>query len=349
MLNKFFKLLKKRWYLIVVLVVVIVGGIYNKNESSVKNSKEKVYHVKKQSIQDALTLSGEIDATEDVILRFQNSGRLAAVGVKEGDIVKKYQWVASLDQRELEKNLKKYLNSYMSTRWDFDQTKEDKDIKNIGGLTEDQRKEAIRVLDKAQFDLNSAVLDVELRDIALQYAHLYSPIEGVVVRVGSPYSGVNITPTQAEFEIVNPKTIYFSAKADQTDVVKLKNDMVGEIDLDAYPDSTFKGMVNSIAFIPKTGETGTVYGVKMSISEDDNVNYKYRLGMTGDANFVLSERVGVVAVPVTFIKTENGKKIVTVLKNGNKMKQEITTGDTFDSSVEVTSGLVEGDTIYDQT
>lgn len=347
-MKKIFGVIKKRWYLIVVLVVVIIGGAYNKNTSSVKNAKEKVYHVKKQTIQDTLSLSGEIDATEDVILRFQNSGRLAAVGVKEGDVVKKYQWIASLDQRELEKNLKKYLNSYASTRWDFDQTKDDKNIKNIGGLTNDQRVAALRVLDKAQFDLNSAVLDVELREIALQYAHLYSPIEGIVVRVGSPYPGVNITPTQAEFEIVNPKTIYFSAEADQTDVVKLKNDMDGEISLDAYPESALKGVISSIAFIPKTGETGTVYGVKMSIGEDDNVNYKYRLGMTGDANFVLSERTGVVAVPTTFIKTENGKKVVTVLKNSNKIKQEITTGDTFDSSVEVTSGLMEGDTIYDQ-
>lgn len=338
------KFFKKRWYVIVILLIVISLFIYQINLAKSKSKKELTYKVQRQILKETLSLSGKIDATEKTVLRFQNSGMLSAVGVKEGDTVKRYQWVASLDQRELQSNLKKYLNTFLKNRWDFDTTKEDKDIKNIGGLNDDQRRAALRVLDKAQFDLNNAVIDVELRDLALKYANLYSPIEGLVIRVDSPYAGVNVTPSQAEIEIVNPKSVYFSASVDQNDVTHLKENQMGEISFDAYPDKKIGATVTVIGFTPKTGETGTVYEAKLKINED-NDNYKYRLGMTGDAEFVLRQKENVIAVPVTSIKSERVKKYVMRLDNGKKIKTYVETGDTFDTSVEIKSGLQTGDII----
>ncbi len=339
------KLLKKRWYFIVVILIIAGFIFYKQQTGKTAASQEKPYTVKKQNLKETLSISGDIDADEHVTLRFQSSGRLAWVGVKEGDYVKKYQGLASLDQRELEKNLKKYLNTYLSERWDYDQTKEDKDFKNIGGLSEDARRAALRVLDKAQFDLNNAVIDVELKDIALQYAYLYTPIEGIVVSVGSPYAGVNITPTQAEFEIINPKSIYFSATADQTDVINLRQGMKADITLDPYTDKTISGTISTISFVPKTGETGTVYQVKMSL-DTDNENYRYRYGMTGDAEFILREKQNVLAIPTSYIKTEKGKKYVLKKVNGAPVKTYIKTGEELDSATEILNGLKDGDIIY---
>src|SRR3989304_9274792 len=152
------KLMKKRWVFLLGIVIFIGGGFYFKQDSDTKAKQAKnTYTVKRETIKDELSLSGEIEAEEHVTLRFQSSGRLAWVGVKEGDYVKKYQGVASLDQREVQQNLKKYLNTYVNERFDFDQEKQDTQIKYTGGLSEDARREAIRVLDKAQNDLNSAV------------------------------------------------------------------------------------------------------------------------------------------------------------------------------------------------
>jgi len=289
---------KKKGFLILALMFFGAVGfyIYQRVASSqpvVKGTKS--YVVKKQLIKDILTLSGEIEATEKVTLRFQSSGMLTWVGVKEGDFVKKYQGVASQDVRELERNLKKYLNTYMETRWDFETARDTNDIKNIGGLTQDAREAALRALDIAQFDLNNAVLDVELKDIALKYAYLYSPIEGIVTMVDSPYAGVYVTSTQAEFEIVNPKTIYLSAIADQTDVVNLALGMKGTITFDPYPDDKIEGTVDQIGFTPKEDETGTVYEVKIKL-KDDNLSTRYRLGMTGDIDFEMGQGRKVLAI-----------------------------------------------------
>ncbi|MBI2641329.1 efflux RND transporter periplasmic adaptor subunit, partial [Candidatus Roizmanbacteria bacterium] len=287
---------------------------------------------------------GEINAEEKVTLRFQSSGRLSWVGVKVGDYVKKYQGIASLDQREVQKNLKKYLNTFVNERLDFDQEVDDTQIRNIGGLTEDARRAALRVLAQAQYDLNNAIIDVELKNLAIEFSYISTPIEGIVVRMGSPYAGVNATPTQAEVEIVNPNTVYFSAVADQTEVSELKKGQRTEIILDAYPDDKLRGAISDISFVPKEDETGTVYEVKVTFTEN-NSNYRYRLGMTGDVNFAIGKGKSVITIPASFVKVENNKKYVLV--GEKKLKTYIKTGKTTDSSIEVISGLKQGDVIYD--
>ncbi len=338
------KLLKRYWF-IALMAVLLAGGILNRTIGNRANSatakKQQMYTVMRQTIKQTLTLSGAMEAEQKSTLRFQTGGRLAWVGVKLGDTVRRYQAVASLDQRDVKKNLEKKLNSYLKTRWDFEQTQDD----NEGKIITDALK---RILEKSQFDLNNSVLDVELQALSIEYATLMSPIEGIVTRISAPYPGVNIsTPTQAEFDIVNPKTVYLQITPDQTDVTKLKADMRGEIVMDSYPDQKFTGVIGTIAFEPKTGEPSTAYETKVLLDGLDNTAYKLRIGMTGDSTFTLQEKPDVLALPSAYIKRENGKKYVWKKMGKNKEKAYIETGLESESLVEVTRGLWEGDVIYD--
>jgi RND family efflux transporter MFP subunit len=328
---------EKKWLVLILLMIVVaVSGwkIYT-NQSAAK--KVATHTVKRQNLSETLSLSGEIAAEENVVLRFQTSGYLTWVGVKEGDFVKKFQTVASLDQEELQKNLKKYLNTYMSERWDFDVDKKNYDTR----ITSDLK----FILDKAQFDLDKTVWDVEIKNLAIKYANLWTPIEGIVISADSPTAGVNITPTQAEFQIINPKTIYFLATADQTDVVGLTTNQSGKIILDPFPDQEISSQITNISFSPKSGETGTVYEVKMSLPLTAN-RLMLRLGMTGDAQFITKELPNVLAVPTKFVKTDKeGLKYVWLKDGKNKKKWVVTLGDTLDSQVEIKSGLEEGNII----
>ncbi len=229
------------------------------------------------------------------------------VGVKEGDYVKKYQGIASLDQREVRKTLDKYLLAYMDSRWSFETTKD------ASGDPAAMTTAVRRALDKAQFDLNPAVLDVELKDLSVQFSNLWTPIDGLVVRAESPVAGVNIIPTQAEFEIVNPKSVVFLATADQTEVPQISIGMPGSLVLDAFPDKAFPGKIATIAFSPKAGETGTVYAVKFNFSPD-NTDYEYRLGMTGDLTFVTQEKKDVLFLPPKYISSSGSKHYVSVAR-----------------------------------
>lgn len=338
-----------RKFITILLILGILGyGAYMYYKANIATAatpaeKEAAYTVAKATLKNTLNLSGKIDAAEKATLGFQTGGRLAWVGVKEGDYVKKGQGIASLDQRELQKNLEKQLNTYLITRWDFDQAKVDnKDAAYKDGDVGDKLK---RLIDKAQFGLNNAVLNVELQSLSKEYSYLASPISGIVTKVSSPYPGVNIGVTST-YEVVNPDTIYFSASADQTEIPKLYVGQDATILMDAYSDEPLRATVTSLSFTPKAGETGTIYEAKLRF-ESDNIALKYRLGMTGDAEFVTKEYAGRLAIPPQYIKTELKKKYVTKIANGKKVKTEVTVGEEADSLVEIKSGLKEGDAIIE--
>ncbi len=336
--------IKTRWY---ILVIFVVGaGLYFNQQrvAQAKIEKESTYVVDRQDMKEVLSLAGEIGADEHVVLRFQTSGRLAWVGVKEGDLVKKYQTLASLDQRELKKNLQKKLLTYGQTRNSFDQTGSDN--QRIGdqpttdwGLGDKMK----RLVESAQYGLDSSVLDVELSSISLEYSTLFTPIEGVVTRIDSKFPGVNITAAQAEFEVINPKTLFFSFTADQTEVTKLRDGSFGEVSLDSFPDAPLKGSLYYISYTPKSGETGTVYEGRIRIPESAAAQYRY--GMTGDASFTLSEKKNVIVVQDKLIKTEGDKKFVWKKVNNDQIKTYIKTGLETDGLVEILSGVEEKDVI----
>lgn len=347
-IKKVLNTLKKRWWILLIVLAAAGWLIYSQTLGKKSDISELSYKVKRQSLREALTFSGTVDAQEKATLRFQTSGRLAWVGVKEGDTVKKYQAIASLDQRQLKKQLEKDLLDYEKERLDYDNDSLDYNENGLPG-NKYLRQDTIDAYKKAQFDLNSSVLDVELSDIALRYSTLVSPIEGIVVSVGTKQAGVNVTPTQSEFVIVNPSTLYFSGSIDQTDVVKLYEGMVGKIFYDSYPDDLVTASVQSIGFIPKADETGTVYEVKISTSDSStsSAQLKYRLGMTGDVEFVTKDIQDVLGVPTTFIKAEGGRNYVSKKDGDKKVKTYVELGEEIDTATVILNGLVEGDIVYD--
>ncbi len=339
------KILFNKYFILIAAVALIGGYFYIRNNQSVQTngSKKKItsYTVGRKNLIQTLTLSGKIDARERIILRFQTSGRLTWVGVKEGDAVKKFQTIASLDQRDVKKTLEKKLNTYLSERWDFEQTKDD--YKNT--IKDDTIK---RILEKSQFDLNNSVLDVELQNLSVEYASLWTPIDGIITKIDAPYTGMNITPATAEFEVINPRTVYLSVSADQNEVIKLHKGMIAEITMDAFPDASVSGTIDTISFIPKTGETGTVYDVKV-IFPTENTDNTYRIDMTADATFTIKTKNNILSIPTSFIKQDDEKKFVYATTNGDKKKQKkyIETGEDFDADTEIIGGISEGDVVYD--
>lgn len=341
-MKKILNVFKKRWYIFIIIAVGIGVFLYKQQTSKAEVAKLATYTVVRQDIQDILTLSGQVAADEHAVLRFPISGKLVWLGAKEGDKIKKYQGLASLDQREVERKLKKTLNDFVKERGDYDQSKDDN--RRIGDQPTREAGDTMkRLLEKAQYDLTNAIIDVELGQLTKEYSYLTSPIDGILVRVDVKNTYVNITPSAAEFEVINPDTLYFSFTADQTEVIKLKEGMRAKVVLDSYPEESISGELYFVSFIPKTGETGTVYEGRIKIPAGRGM--KYRFGMTGDSEFVMGEKSNVVVVLDKFIKSEGDKKYVWRKKNGKEEKVYIKTGLEVDGVIEALSGVKEGDVI----
>ncbi len=313
-----------------------------------KAKEGKTYTVKKQDLTELLSLSGEIDAKQKADVKFQTSGLLTWVGVKEGDYVKKYQALAALDKRELQNSMAQYLNNYMKERWDFEQGIDDNKDWETRGMTDAARDAVKRTLQKNQFDLNNSVLTVESKDLAMKFATIFAPFEGIVTSIDVPVPGTNITPAGASFAIVNPKSLFFSATADQTEVPSFRPGMTGKIILDSFPEIEFAATVDTIGFIPKTGESGTVYELKINFDPTE-ATASMKMGMTGDVNFTLREVKNILAVPEAYIKKSNGKTFVNKMISEKVSEIEVKTGVTIDGMVEIKEGLNENDVIYNQS
>ncbi len=337
-------IVSKKWWIIVFLLLALVVGFglkrRTKNIQEEKNQTELV-KVKRGDLEKAYLLSGEIDAHQKASLRFQASGRLAWVGVKEGDWVRKYQALASLDKRELQKSFEKEMYDYASERHDFEQGEDDYEHTSRWFELSDEVK---RILAKNQNDLSKAVLDVELADLAIRYATLVTPIEGLVTFVEAPFAGVNITPATADFEVVNPSSVYFLAEADEEEVVGLREGMGANILLDAYSGQEFAGIIKQVAFTPVGAGTSPSYQIEVDFIDYDNAQMGLRLGMEGEVEIVLESKEDVLSIPLEALRG-SGEDWVYVVVEGEKEKREIEKGLETEDEVEVLSGLLEGEQV----
>ena len=340
-MKKFISLRKKYKFLIYAILAILVialGWLPIKKISAQPEEKYETAKVQKEDLVETVSASGTVQAENQVELKFQTSGLLSWVGVKEGDRVKKWQAIASLDKRELEKNLLKALRDYNKERWDFEEANQ---VTYKDKVITDTIK---RILEKNQFDLDKAVADVEIKDIALKLATLTSPIDGIVTHIDTPVAGVNITPATAVFTIADPSKMKFVANIDEADIGKIKIGQKVNLTLDAYPDEKIEGQIEKIAFasvLTKGG--GTAYPVEISLPENNDL--KFKVGMNGDLEVIVSEVKEALTVPSEAIKEKNKQNFVKLI-NGKQIKEiEIQIGMATENKTQILQGLKEGETV----
>lgn len=298
--------------------------------------------VKRGNLRESFSASGKIKSAKEVQLKFQTSGLLSWVGVKEGDFVNAWQAIAQLDTRELKKNLEKALRDYSKERNDFE---EEYRITYRGQTPTTALTETIkRILEKNQWDLEKAVLDVELKDIALKYATLITPISGIVSQIDTPVAGMNITPATAVFTVSDPNEVIFSVNVDEVDIDRVRPQQGVKITLDAYEGKEFAGKVNKISFTSiTTSGGGTAFPVEISLPE--NSDLKFKLGMNGDGEFIIEEKENILIIPKKAVLERGEKKFVWVIRTGKTHKQEVNLGLQTEEETEVIEGLKEGEKI----
>jgi len=326
--------------IILIIVLAFAWQVLGK-----KPEKFETVKVKRTDLTQIVSASGKTKSQNQVDLKFQTSGQLAWVGVKEGDSVQKWQAIAQLDTRELQKTLEKYLRDYSKQRNDFEETFRVtyKGQKPEQALTDTAK----RILEKNQWDLDKAVLDVELKDISLKLATLVTPIEGIVTHIDTPVAGVNITPAAAIFTIADLKTVVFSGTIDEVDIGQVRLGQKAQVILDSYPEEKFEGEVIKIGFSSvTTSGGGTAFPVEVSVPSNENL--KFKIGMNGDVEILTQKKENVLVVPSLSIFTRDGKNFVWKIVSGKTQKQEIVKGVESQEKTEIISGLNENDEVISQ-
>lgn len=338
-------------YLKIGLILAIIAGIGWFVRSKFQPDPQTVYQPgidqlitpKRQEIIDQTILAGSIDSDSIATLRFQSSGQLTWVGVKVGDRIKKWQSLASIDKKVLEKQLQADLNNYLTNRSTFEDTQDQyKPIKEKVLLTDELK----RILDRTQYSLNNSVINYEISSLALRYSTLTSPINGIVTAIDQSNPGVNISPATYSITVIDPNSLYFKSEIDQDTVPRLTLGQTAIINLDSFSDQPIDSEISYISFTPIAGQTSTVYQLRFKLPlENDNLTY--RLGMDGDATIVLSKSSDALTVDTDAINDDgNGNKFVYLKNDANQLVQTtVKTGIETDTLTEILEGVSQNDQI----
>jgi len=330
------------WKIATVIFLMVIGGFVWMNKAAEQKSITSIttQKVTRKNFVKTISSSGKTKADKSVDLKFQTSGKLSWVGVKEGDKVNAFQVIANLDSREVQKNLEKALRDYSNERNDYEQTwRVTYDGKKPNDAFNDTVK---RILEKNQWDLEKSVLDVELKHLAVEFAALITPIAGIVTHIDTPVAGVNITPASAVFSVADPNSLVFEANVDETEVGSLVVGQKTQITLDAYPEATFSGIVTYISYVSETSGGGaTVFPVKISFDNPQQL----RIGLNGDIAIEVSKQPDALTIPTEALREDsNGPYVYRKTKTGFT-KTVITVGLRNDDDVVVTSGLSSKDSV----
>lgn len=340
--------MKRTTFIIIALVLGLTATFFfiRRTRSLQANyfnqASDQIVRPQIQPLTQTLKLTGSIDAQAKSDLHFNTPGLMTWVGVRVGDKVKRYQAIASLDQRQLQKQLQREANNYQSSLSSFLDTENKYQSVKDKALVTDEIK---RILERNQNNLNNAVISYELAELAKRLSVLTTPIAGIVTQVDQPYSGVNVSSLDI-FQVVDPSSLYFTTQLDQEDLSKIRLGQPALITIDSYPDDSINTSVSYISFTPITGQSNIVYEVRFNLADLDNQDLKYRLGLTGDATVTVASQPQTLTLPLEAVNSQNGQNFVWTRLGDNKLVQTpIDLGLETDELVEVKKGLSVNDQV----
>lgn len=331
------KFTKKRIIVWSLILIAILGGFFFFRSRSAKGVATSV--VQKGTVKEELILTGTVKAEKHARLSFPTSGKISWVGVTEGQKVNRGQGLASLDKTVLNTIYQQSLNNYRNYQAAAENTL---DIVKDHSRDETFALKATRTA--AEVARDNAYDAMIAAKYNLDNATILSPFAGIVSSLTFANPGINVSAIDMIVEIVDPASIYFEVDADQGDVTSIKIGQEVGIILDSFEDKEFKGSVTFVGLTPKINESGTIYKVKVKFS-DISALTQVKVGMTGDAHFILSQKENALYAPIKFVNSDKSGKYVNVGSAKNRVNVE--TGIEGEEVIEITSGVKEGDTLYD--
>jgi HlyD family secretion protein len=183
----------------------------------------------------------------------------------------------------------------------------------------------------------------------LRNATIVSPIDGVVLsrdrEVGDAVSSILTMGSGATLVMTlgDLREVYVKGKVDESDIGKVYLGQPARITVESYKDRNFVGKVTKISPMGVEKDNVTTFEVRVSIS---NESRKLMATMTANAEILLEERKGVLAVPegaIIYKKDRSTEvEISDATSESGKRRVPVTTGISNGSKTQVVTGLSEG-------
>lgn len=289
---------------------------------------------------------GQIQASQQLNLAFEVPGKLTSIKVKEGDMLKKGDLVATLDTRDYQATLNSAKATLEEAR--LERNRNQRLFDQDAGSKESVEK-SIRAVETAQASYDKAKK-------AFEDASLKAPFQGVVAKVFVD-DFQNVTANQAivvmqdtsSFEAVIdiPETLWVLAKAGLSNEERTKRSRP-EIRLTALRGSTFPATISETSMLadPKS----RTFQVTLSFSPPENLNISP--GMTAAAiihwSADMAGGAATFAVPVEAVGFDDAGKAYVWKIDREKMtasRVEVQAGEVSDGQIDIAGELGVGEII----
>lgn len=406
----------KKWIIILVLAIVVIVVIaIIKSGSGTGTTKVSSEKAAIRTIVETVSASGKIQPEKEVVISSDVSGEIIEMPLKEGQVVKQRDLLlkinpdlvaSAVNRAEAALNTSKANlmgskarlaqseSQFENSKSSYNRNQSLYKSKVISDAEFDQAKSNYKVsqsevasskesVQAARYNVKSAEATLSEAQENLGRTSIYSPMNGTVTKVNKQ-QGERVVGTaqMAGTEILTVadlSVMEVAVEVNENDIVRVSIGDTTDIEVDAYMDEKFKGIVTEIAnsadVSGKSAEQVTNFDVKIRMIQD---SYKhlikdtmkqtspFRPGMSATVDIRTKTASEVVSVPIqavtsrtaktdsnevagdsTKVKQSAGEKQECVfVVNGKKARQvSVKTGIQNTAHIEIVEGLEKGDEI----
>lgn len=342
--------MKKITWIIIAGVVLLVTVILVKFSSGDKSIAVTVEKAQKRNIVETVSANGKIQPEVEVKISSDVSGEIVELFVKEGDQVKKgdllckinpliyesnsSRMVATLNgakaslsnaQARLEQIKASFANaeaSYQRNKKLFDQGAISQSDFDVAKATYEGAKADVKGaednVEASEYNVKSTEASLKEANDNLAKTNIYSPVNGTVSKLNKEKGERVVGTAQMEgteiMRLANLNEMEVSVDVNENDIVRVHNGDTSLIEVDAYVERKFKGIVTEIANSANTtgvtAEQVTNFTVKIRILQEsyaDLMNDKnvspFRPGMSATVDVQTKKVNSALSVPIQSVTT----------------------------------------------
>lgn len=366
--------------LIVILIILKSTGVIGKDDIL----KVEVSKVEKRTIIETVTANGKLRPEKEVSISSDVSGEIIELNVKDGDKVKKGDLLARIKPDEYQSSLADAIAAYNSSlanlenaKATFTQTKalliqSETQYKRYKALKEKnaisdieferieseyltavaQNESAKQGVETAKYSIIRAKANQEKAQENLLKTSIFAPIDGIITvlnkELGERVVGTGLMEGTLILKLADLSKMEVNVDVNENDIINIEYGDTAVIDVDAFPEQKFKGIVTEIANSSKDGanisEQITTFEVKIRILESSymklidtskNVSTPFRPGMSAMVDIRTKVENGILCVPILAVTARNLKEELNKVEKKNKESQDLNETENFEDKEEV--------------
>jgi len=365
----------------VILLLLVVGrkaGWFGDSDS-IKVTAEKIT---RETITEIVSASGKVQPEVEVKISADVSGEVVDIFVKEGDIVTKGTllakinpeiYMSALDRMVASVNsskanlenaksrLRQIESQFIKTELAYNRNKKLYDEKVISASEFEIAKSAYEVakaevdaakqsIAASEFGVKSAEASLKESKENLNKTSIFAPVTGTIsklsVEKGERVVGTEMMAGTEVLRLANLNEMEVSVDVSETDIIRVNLGDTAVIDIDAYLNRKFKGVVTEIANSANTvqglsTDQVTNFTVKIRIIRDsymdlipqDKPTYSpFRPGMSATVDIQTKKVSNVLAAPIQAVTTrDTSAKAAATTKVKKEDQEEESSEETEDS------------------